>query len=52
MTEIRKAIRRLTGQPQPVPPGTGQRIQEREQAAAKARLLDANRRDPARRGER
>lgn len=39
MTTIRHLVRWLTGRPKPVPPGTGQRIQEREQEAAKRRLL-------------
>ncbi|MEV4271916.1 hypothetical protein [Micromonospora aurantiaca (nom. illeg.)] len=42
MASIRALVRRLTGQPDPVPPGTGQRIQAREQAAARLRLLQSN----------
>ncbi|MEO3775464.1 hypothetical protein ABGB16_01160 [Micromonospora sp. B11E3] len=40
MLSIRALIRRLTGRPDPVPPGTGQRHQAAEQAAAQRRLLD------------
>ena len=43
MGKIGDVIRRLTGRAEPVPPGTGQRIQEREQAEARRRLLEANR---------
>ncbi|MFC4146639.1 hypothetical protein ACFO0M_10260 [Micromonospora mangrovi] len=42
-TPIRTLLRRLAGQPDPVPPGTGQRIQEAEQRRAKQLLLESNR---------
>ncbi|MEO3775455.1 hypothetical protein ABGB16_01110 [Micromonospora sp. B11E3] len=40
MLSIRALVRRLIGRPDPVPPGTGQRHQAAEQAAAQRRLLD------------
>ncbi|MCT2280387.1 hypothetical protein [Micromonospora chalcea] len=42
MAKIRDVVRRLAGRPEPVEPGTGQRIQEREQEAARQRLLRVN----------
>ncbi|WFF07270.1 hypothetical protein O7622_01315 [Micromonospora sp. WMMD1076] len=42
MASIRSLLRRLTGRPEPATPGTGQRIQAREQAAARLRLLQSN----------
>ena len=36
---IRDLVRKLAGQPEPVPPGTGQRIQEEQQAEARAAIL-------------
>lgn len=45
-TSIRRLVRKLAGRPAPVPPGTAQRIQEREQHAAKQRLLRAANQTP------
>ncbi|MEW2445416.1 hypothetical protein [Micromonospora marina] len=39
---IRACMHWLTGWPDPVPPGIGQRVQAREQAAARLRLLPCN----------
>lgn len=47
MKSIRRLMQRISGRPTPVPPGTGLRIQQREQAEARARLLDQVHRNAA-----
>ncbi|MEV0805711.1 hypothetical protein [Micromonospora sp. NPDC050200] len=45
---ISELLRKLTGRPDPVPPGTGQQIQAAAQTEARARLLaQARRRNTA-----